>query len=80
VTLVPSSHRPTIGPANVAARSRSFEVSAQVTVHTDADLDEPFARVAVFRALVEQLKAAQLRFDTPHGAATVSIGLVTAVS
>jgi hypothetical protein len=67
-------------PADKARTSRSLILTAHVTVQSDADLGDPFIRVAVFTSLVDQLRAAQLVLDTPHGGATAAIGLVTAVS
>ncbi len=49
-------------------------------MHADADLSDPFTRFAVFRAVADRLSAAPLELDTPDGAATADIGLVTAVS
>ena len=59
---------------------RTYAVTARVTVHADADQTDPFTRVAVFRALVDQLTTASLDLDTPFGAACAEIGLVTAVA
>ncbi len=70
--------RPSLGEA--AASRRTYTVTAQVVVHSDADLGDPFTRVAVFRAMVDYLKAAPLVVDTSYGAATAVIGLVTAVA
>jgi len=63
-----------------AASRRTYTVAATVLVRSDADLGDPFTRIAVFRALVNLLKAEPLVLDTPYGAATAVIGLVTAVS
>jgi hypothetical protein len=64
-----------------AARARrTYTLTAHVTVHADADLSDPFTRFAVFRVLADRLSAAPLELDTPYGAATADIGLVTAVS
>jgi hypothetical protein len=63
-----------------APPSRSLVLTAYVTVRCDADLRDPFIRVAVFSSLVDQLRAAQVVLDTPLGGATATIGLVTAVS
>ncbi|HLL66443.1 MAG TPA: hypothetical protein VK453_11940, partial [Micromonosporaceae bacterium] len=65
--------------AEPARSQRSYTVTAQVTVRADADLGDPFARVAVFRALVHQLTTAEHQVQTPYGAASAHIGLVTAV-
>jgi hypothetical protein len=66
--------------AEPARSQRTYTLTAHITVQSDADLRDPFTRVAVFRALVEQLTAAPLELQTPYGAATADIGLVTAVS
>jgi hypothetical protein len=63
-----------------AVARRTYTVTAHIVVSCDTDLRDPFIRVAVFRALVDQLTAAPLVVDTPYGAATAEIGLVTAVS
>ncbi len=60
--------------------SRTYTLTAKITVRCAADLRDPFTRVAVFHALVDQLKAAPLELQTPYGAAIADIGLVTAVS
>ncbi len=66
--------------AEPAPSRRSFTVTAHIVMQADADLADPFTRVAVFHALVDQLTAAPLVLDTPYGAANAAIGLVTAVS
>jgi hypothetical protein len=59
---------------------RTYTLTAHVTVHADADLSDPFTRFAVLRAMADRLSAAPLELDTPDGAATADIGLITAVS
>ena len=49
-------------------------------MYAAADLADPFTRVAVFRALVDQLTATPPDLDTPFGAAGARIGLVTTVA
>jgi hypothetical protein len=71
------SHQTTF---DAARARRTYTPTAHVTVHADADLNDPFTRFAVFRALADRLTAAPLELDTPYGAATADIGLVTAVS
>jgi hypothetical protein len=63
-----------------AVSRRTYTVTAHIVVGCDADLRDPFIRVAVFRALVDQLTGAPLVVDTPYGVATAEIGLVTTVS
>jgi len=63
-----------------AVSRRTYTVTAHIVVSCDADLRDPFIRVGVFRALVDQLAVAPLVVDTPYGAAIAEIGLVTAVS
>jgi hypothetical protein len=63
-----------------AVSRRTYTVTAHIVVSCDTDLRDPFIRVAVFRALVDQLTAAPLVVDTPYCSATAEIGLVTAVS
>jgi hypothetical protein len=63
-----------------AVSRRTYTVTAHIVVGCDTDLRDPFIRVAVFHALVDQLTGAPLVVDTPYGAATPEIGLVTAVS
>jgi hypothetical protein len=69
---------PTVGES--AGSRRTYTVTAALVVHSDADLGDPFTRVAVFRAMVDHLKTAPLVVDTPYGAATGVIRLVTAVA
>jgi len=60
---------------------RIYTVTLQIAVESDADLADPFARVAVFHALVDQLTtAAALGLDTPFGGASARVGLVTAIA
>jgi len=73
-----TGHAVTAAIGDPARSRRTYTVTARITVH--ADLADPFARVAVFRALVDQLTAAPLDLDTPFGAASARVGLVTAVS
>ncbi len=63
-----------------AVSRRTYTVTAQIVVTGDTDLRDPFIRVAVFRALVDQLTGAPLVVNTPYGAATAEVGLVTAMS
>ena len=64
-----------------AGRSRrAFTVTAHVTIDADADLNDPFVRVAYFRALVTQLTAEPSQLDTAFGAGNAQIDTVTAVS
>ncbi|GAA0908116.1 hypothetical protein Vau01_095760 [Virgisporangium aurantiacum] len=64
-----------------AERTRHmYTVTAQIAVDAEADLADPFARFAVFRALADKLTAAPIELDTPFGAATARIVLVTAVA
>jgi hypothetical protein len=65
------------GSTDPASATRSFTVTAQLTVRSTADLRDPLIRFAVFQALVGQLTTAQLRLDTPHGPAIAEFGLVT---
>ena len=68
-------------PASSAARSRrGFTVTAHVTVDADADLSDPFVRVAYFRALVGQLTAEPWQLHTAFGAGSAQISTVTAAS
>ena len=60
--------------AEPARTRRSYTLTAQVTVHADANLADPFIRFAVFRALAEHLTTAALHLDTPYGTATADIG------
>lgn len=57
---------------------RTYKVTAEVEISTAADLSDPFNRSETFLEFVRCLKAADLSFNTPHGRATVAIGLVTA--
>ena len=59
---------------------RTYTVTARIIVPADADQTDPFTRVTVFRALVDQLTTAPLDLDTPLGAARAEIGLATAVA
>jgi hypothetical protein len=63
-----------------AVSRRTYKVTTHIVVSCDTDLRDPFIRVAVFRALVDQLTVAPLVVDTPYGATTAEVGLVTAVS
>lgn len=63
-----------------ARSQRAYTVTAHITVHADADLGDPFKRVAFFRALVDQLTSTPLQLDTPFGAGSAQVGLVIAVS
>jgi hypothetical protein len=66
---------------SVPARSgRTYTLTAQVAADAEVDLTDPFARFAVLLALAGYLTAAPVDLDTPFGAATARIGLVTAVS
>jgi hypothetical protein len=67
-------------PAERARFPRTYTVTAQIAVDAEADLADPFARCAVFRALADQLTAAPMELDTPFGTATARVGLVTAVA
>ena len=58
----------------------TYTVTARITVHADADQTDPFTRIPVLRALVDQLTAAPVDMNTPVGAARADIGLVTAVA
>jgi hypothetical protein len=66
--------------ANAARSRRGFTVTAHVTVDADADLSDPFVRVAYFHALVAQLTAEPWQLHTAFGAGSVQIGTITAVS
>jgi hypothetical protein len=59
---------------------RTYTLTAHLVVNCEADLRDPFTRFAVFRAVAEALEAAPLVVDTPYGAVSGHIGLVTAVS
>ncbi len=59
---------------------RTYTVTARIIVPADADQTDPFTRVTVFRALVDQLTTAPPDLDTPLGAARAEIGLATAVA
>ena len=63
-----------------AGSRRTYTLTAHLVVNCAADLRDPFTRFAVFRAVAEALQAAPLVVDTPYGAVSGHIGLVTAVS
>ena len=66
--------------AERARPMHTYAVTAQIAVDAEADLADPFARFAVFRALADQLTAAPMELDTPFGTATARIRVVTAVA
>lgn len=57
--------------------TRPYRITVDLEVEVDADLADPFLRNAVFRALVDALKRKPITFETTHGPATATVGLVT---